>query len=56
MEERPDIPPGTLYMLILKTLSCLGSMHGFGIALHIQQTSDDVHGAEARQGFEDQHV
>jgi transcriptional regulator len=42
MEERPDIPPGTLYMLILKTLSCVGSMHGFGIALHIQQTSDDV--------------
>jgi len=42
MEERPEIPPGTLYMLILKTLARLGSMHGFGIALHIQQSSDDV--------------
>jgi len=29
-------------MLILKTLLRLGSMHGYGIALHIQQTSDDV--------------
>ena len=39
---RPDIPPGSLYMLILKTLSRLGSMHGYGIAQYIQQTSDDV--------------
>jgi transcriptional regulator len=39
---RPEIPPGTLYMLILKTLMRLGSMHGYGIAQHIQQTSDDV--------------
>src|SRR3982751_3054250 len=42
MEERPVIPPGTLYMLILKTLARLGSMHGFGIAEHIQATSADV--------------
>jgi PadR family transcriptional regulator PadR len=42
MEERTDIPPGTLYMLILKTLARLGSMHGFGIAQHIQQSSDEV--------------
>jgi PadR family transcriptional regulator, regulatory protein PadR len=39
---RPDIPPGTLYMLILKTLSRAGSMHGYGIAQSIHQTSDDV--------------
>src|SRR5580692_11991283 len=39
---RPEIPPGTLYMLVLKTLARLGSMHGYGIAQHIQQTSDDV--------------
>jgi PadR family transcriptional regulator PadR len=38
---RTEIPPGTLYMLILKTLS-RGPMHGYGIALHIQQTSEDV--------------
>ena len=42
MENRPDIPPGTLYMLILKTLACRGALHGYGIAQHIQQTSDDV--------------
>jgi transcriptional regulator len=39
---RSEIPPGTLYMLILKTLARLGPMHGYGIALHIQQTTDEV--------------
>ena len=39
--SRPEIPPGTLYMLVLKTLS-LGPMHGYGIAQHIQQISEDV--------------
>ncbi len=29
-------------MLILKTLSRLGPMHGYGIAQFIQQTSEDV--------------
>lgn len=29
-------------MLVLKTLSWLGPMHGYGIAQHIQQISDDV--------------
>jgi PadR family transcriptional regulator len=38
---KTEIPPGTLYMLILKTLA-RGPMHGYGIAQHIQQTSDDV--------------
>ena len=42
MGTRTEIPPGTLYMLILKTLTRLGPMHGYGIAEHIQQTSDDV--------------
>jgi PadR family transcriptional regulator PadR len=37
-----QIPPGTLCMLILKTLGRVGPMHGYGIAQHIQQTSDDV--------------
>jgi PadR family transcriptional regulator PadR len=41
-ETRAEIPPGTLYMLILKALACRGSMHGYGIALHLQQTTDDV--------------
>lgn len=42
MGIRPDIPPGTLYMLILKTLARLGPMHGYGIAQHIHQTSEEV--------------
>jgi transcriptional regulator len=39
---RSEIPPGTLYMLILKTLARLGPHHGYGIAQYIQQTSGDV--------------
>ena len=42
MEERTEIPPGTLYMLILKTLLRIGPMHGYGIAQHIQQISKEV--------------
>jgi transcriptional regulator len=42
MGTRPEIPPGTLYMLILRTLARMGPMHGYGIAQLIQQTSDDV--------------
>jgi len=42
MENRPEIPPGTLYMLVLKTLARLGPMHGYGIAQYIQQISGDV--------------
>ncbi len=37
---RTEIPPGTLYMLILKTLARNGPMHGYGIAEHIQQVSE----------------
>jgi PadR family transcriptional regulator, regulatory protein PadR len=36
-----DFLPGTLEMLILKTLS-RGSNHGFGIAQRIQQVSNDA--------------
>ena len=42
MEERAEIPPGTLSMLILKTLARIGPMHGYGIAQHIQQASGEV--------------
>ena len=37
----PDFLPGTLEMLILQTLS-RGANHGYGIAQHIQQTSEDI--------------
>jgi PadR family transcriptional regulator PadR len=40
--QRDEIPPGTLDMLILKTLSRSGEMHGFEIADSIQQASVDV--------------
>jgi transcriptional regulator len=39
---RDEIPPGTLYMLILKTLAREEEMHGFEIANSIQQVSGDV--------------
>ncbi len=39
---RTEIPPGTLYLLILRTLARSGPMHGYGIAEHIQQTSEDI--------------
>lgn len=42
MGTKSDIPPGTLYMLILRSLARMGPMHGYGIAQFIQQTSDDV--------------
>jgi len=37
-----EIPPGTLYLLILKTLARGGEMHGFEIARWIEQISDEV--------------
>ena len=40
--SRTEIPPGTLYMLILRSLARLGPMHGYGIAQHIQLLSEDV--------------
>jgi PadR family transcriptional regulator, regulatory protein PadR len=40
--NRDEIPPGTLYLLILKTLALHGELHGYEIANSIQQRSDDV--------------
>jgi PadR family transcriptional regulator PadR len=40
--QRDEIPPGTLDMLILKTLARGNEMHGFGIADAIQQRSGNV--------------
>ena len=41
-QDRDDIPPGTLYLLILRTLARYGELHGFEIANSIQQVSEDV--------------
>ena len=38
---RSEVLPGTLDMLILKTLT-LGPMHGYGIAGHIERVSREV--------------
>jgi len=40
--QRDEIPPGTLDMLILKTLARGGRMHGFQIADAILATSAEV--------------
>jgi PadR family transcriptional regulator PadR len=41
MTKRSELMPGTLDMLILKTLT-RGAQHGYGIALAIKRLSDDV--------------
>jgi transcriptional regulator len=39
---RDEIPPGTLYLLILRTLARSGDMHGYEIARSIHQLSNEV--------------
>jgi transcriptional regulator len=41
MAKRQDLLPGTLDLLILRTLA-RGSLHGYGIAQSIKQMSDEV--------------
>ena len=41
MANKPDLMPGTLDLLILKTLT-REPLHGYGIALSIKRHSDDV--------------
>ena len=40
-KKKPDMPQGTLDLLVLKTLS-LGPMHGYGIGQRIQQLAEDM--------------
>jgi PadR family transcriptional regulator PadR len=40
--SKTEVLQGTLDMLVLKTLDSMGPMHGFGIALRIQQISEDL--------------
>ena len=40
--QRDEIPPGTLDVLILQTLTRAGPLHGFEIADSIQHISEDV--------------
>lgn len=39
MSPKHDIQPGTLALMILKTLGALGPLHGYGIARRIEETS-----------------
>ena len=41
MTKKSDLMPGTLDMMILKTLT-RGSQHGYGIASSIKRASEDV--------------
>ena|SRR5258708_4374658 len=42
MTCRTDVRQGTLALMILKTLETMGSLHGYGIARRIEQTSGDL--------------
>ncbi len=41
MTERLDVKQGTLALMILKTLEGLGPLHGYGIGLRIEETSQN---------------
>ena len=42
MGDRTDIWQGTLSLMVLKVLQCMGPQHGYGIGRRIEQTSGDV--------------
>ena len=47
-DSKHEVLPGTLSLLILKTLETLGPLHGYGIARRIEQVSGDL--LELNQG------
>jgi PadR family transcriptional regulator, regulatory protein PadR len=38
--SKADVLQGTLDLMVLRTLECMGPQHGFGLAKRIQQISD----------------
>ena len=48
MGNKQEVLPGTLNLLVLKTLDTLGPLHGYGIARRIEQMSGDL--LELNQG------
>jgi len=42
LKQKTDVRPGTLALMVLKTLNVLGPLHGFGIARRIEQISGDL--------------
>jgi len=39
---RAEVLQGTLDLIVLKTLDAMGQLHGYGIAMRIQQVSEDL--------------
>lgn len=39
---KPEVPYGTLDLLILRTLATMGAMHGYSLARRIEQISDGL--------------
>jgi transcriptional regulator len=42
MNTKVEVWQGTLALMVLKTLSAIGPLHGYGIARRIEQTSDNL--------------
>ncbi len=42
VDQNTDVLQGTLDLMVLKTLEALGPLHGYGVALRIEQVSEDV--------------
>ena len=40
--SKAEVLQGTLDLIVLKTLDALGPLHGYGIAMRIQQVSEDL--------------
>jgi PadR family transcriptional regulator PadR len=41
-QNKNEILPGTLTLMVLKTLDTIGPLHGYGIARRIEQVSDNL--------------
>jgi PadR family transcriptional regulator, regulatory protein PadR len=41
-DDKSEILQGTLDLMVLKTLSTMGPLHGYGIARRIEQISEEV--------------
>jgi len=41
-KDKADLLPGTLDLLVLKTVETMGPIHGWGIAKRIEQVSQDL--------------
>jgi PadR family transcriptional regulator, regulatory protein PadR len=42
LANKSEILQGTLDLMVLKTLDAMGPLHGYGVALRIEQLSDEV--------------